>query len=154
MKCCQRFFRASIQLKTFPKSWAVLLMLRFVGERLHVHTGRCEVWGMQMSVVIVTGLTLSLIRDSGAEVVTGPGWETQRQGTGNRQQRHLSQPGRRNVGKWASIFGHFEVVEWSKSLDSVFSLHDVSEAIVVRPWLVLWWQCVAPESPGRDKQVK
>ena len=85
-------------------------MLRFVAAWLHVHTGRCEVWGMQMSVVIVTGLTLSLIRDSGAEVVTGPGWETQRQRTGNRQQRHLSQPGRRNVGKWGSIFGHFELL--------------------------------------------
>ena len=26
------------------------------------------------------------------------------------QQRHLSQPGRRNVGKWGSIFGHFELL--------------------------------------------
>lgn len=150
MKCCQRFFRASIQLKTFPKSWAVLLMLRFVGERLHVHTGRCEVWGMQMSVVIVTGLTLSLIRDSGAEVVTGPGWETQRQRTTETpQSTREKECGQMRINLWT-----FWVVEWSKSLDSVFSLHDVSEAIVVRPWLVLWWQCVAPESPGRDKQVK
>ena len=30
--------------------------------------------------------------------------------TENRQQRHLSQPGRRNVGKWGSIFGHFELL--------------------------------------------
>ena len=88
-----------------------------------------------MSVVIVTRcfVTRSLIRDSGAEVVTGPGWETQSRGT------ETASVNQENV--------NFEINTWTLRFTSswiwvkkesepvlMFSLHDDVMVMLVRPW--------------------
>ena len=119
----------------------MLLILSSVAERLYtVHCTGLEVWGMQMSVVIVTRcfVTRSLIRDSGAEVVTGPGWETQSRETENREQRQLQSIREKEECELRSNLWTFWV-DHSKC-QHLWCL--CMMPVVLWPWPpVLWWQC-------------